>query len=119
MAAAVDMLVPCAGSVDQEGARRLTLTLTLTLTILSLTLTTLTLTTLTLTMAQPREGRGGDGGGERMVAAVRAELQPLLPAPAAAESVREAAAENVREAQEVLGEVLRETQGAAAEATGA
>ena len=54
-----------------------------------------------------------------MVAAVRAELQPLLPAPAAAESVREAAAENVREAQEVLGEVLRETQGAAAEATGA
>ena len=42
MAAAVDMLVPCAGSVDQEGARR--------------------------------EGRGGDGGGERMVAAVRAEL---------------------------------------------
>ena len=49
---------------------------------------------------------------------MRAELQPLLPAPAAAESVREAAAENVREAQEV-GEVLRETQGAAAEATGA
>ena len=74
MAAAVDMLVPCAGSVDQEGTRR--------------------------------EGRGGDGGGERMVAAVRAELQPLLPAPAPTETV-------------LAGEAREAVQGAGAEATGA